>query len=54
MPESDQGMWPVGFDRPTNGGTDGSTGPCILARTAPMLGLPPMVFSESCAQPDMH
>ena len=30
-PESDQGRCCVGAARPTNGGTDGSTGPCSLA-----------------------
>ena len=31
VPESDHGMCCVGSARPTNGGTEGSTGPCSLA-----------------------
>ncbi len=36
----------VGAARPTNGGTDGSTGPCTLAATAPMLGRPPIAAAD--------
>ncbi len=54
MPESDQGMCCVGAARPTNGGTDGSTGPWSLATTAPRLGRPPIAASDSWSQPDMH
>src|SRR5262245_51156839 len=54
VPGSDHGTCLVRSARPTNGGTDGSTGPFTLERTAPRLGLPPIVDSEACGQPDMH
>ena len=39
-PGSLHGLCVVGAARPTNGGTDGSVGPCSREITAPMLGRP--------------
>src|SRR5207253_1664252 len=43
-----------GAASPTNGGTEGSTGPCSLATSAPMLGRPPTVARDFFGQPDVH
>src|SRR5207244_6663571 len=44
----------VGAARPTKGGTEGSTGPCSLARTAPRLGRPPTEARDLFGQPVVH
>ena len=36
------------------GGTEGSIGPCSRDTTAPTLGRPPIGFSESAGQPELH
>src|SRR4029079_2450773 len=54
VPLSAHGMCPIFGDRPTNAGTDGSTGPYTLDSTAPMLGKPPCGWRSPFVQPVRH
>jgi hypothetical protein len=54
LPQSLHGMCAVLAARPTNGGTDGSTGPYTLDRIDPMLGHPPMLLKADSSRPVVH